>query len=685
MHLNKKLVNVTIKLHNLLKILVVLGVMKLKKVTSAILALILAFSALSVCSISAAQNEPISFDTYEALYVHAVSGSNDGEAWQAWQCEHDEDFNVVNSKIKYFFLPTSADSKTVDIYNAYKSAVTVNEVTIAPKEVKTVSYEINKSYPVTVSGETFTLKFMKSNAEAAIYINNSDADGNGTELMTYLNVDKSRSAKATGAIVDSKGNINNTAIKKIKGRGNTTWGKPKKAYNITYNDSVSIAGMSKGKKYSILANYQDDSLSRNRFLYDLSDAVGMPYASDSRYVDFYSNGYYWGSYQMAEKIEAGKSSLISDVDDTAYLNDDGTVNSDFPFVCEVDASAKEGEDYFVNTSSGNNVTIKVPELAEGDAGYEEVKAYVKEKFDAFYNSVKGRSSDPTDYADVESLAKIYLINELGKNWDSGVSSLFFVYKQDENGKYKFFGSPVWDYDNSLGNATGVGNELNDMGVSDYEEYSGWWCQYKGKTKRTKSVNNIMNLISRNNKVYEKSVSIWFEDFVPVINDFAADSSVPETGSTTEMYRAYDYYSLLKDSAEMNYQSGWLLNTSSWICDHSRLYKAHYDMSANKYTVDTKATTYKQNFTGMYNYCVDWMTSRAAWLSSEMAGDYTPQEDCLGDVNKDGSLSITDATEIQKYAAGTVYFLPSQVSRGDVNGDGIINVLDATEIQKILAE
>lgn len=411
--------------------------MKLKKVTSAILALILAFSALSVCSVNAAQNEPISFDTYEALYVHAVSGSNDSEAWQAWQCEHDEYFNAVNSKIKFFFLPTSADSKKVDIYNAYKSAVTVNEVEIAPNEVKTVSYEINKSYPVAVSGETFTLKFMKSNAEAAIYVNNTNADGYGTELMQYLNVDKSRSAKATGAIVDSNGSIDNTAIKKIKGRGNTTWDKPKKAYNITYNDAVSIAGMKKGKKYSILANYQDDSLSRNRLLYDLADAVGMPYASDSRYVDFYANGYYWGSYQIAEKVEAGKSSLISDVDDTAYLNDDGTVNSDFPFVCEVDAGAKEGEDYFVNTSSGNNVTIKVPELEEGDTGYEEVKAYVKKKFDAFYNSVKSRTSDPTDYADVESLAKIYLINELGKNWDSGVSSLFFVYKQDANGKYKF--------------------------------------------------------------------------------------------------------------------------------------------------------------------------------------------------------------------------------------------------------
>lgn len=655
--------------------------MKLKKVTSIILALILALGALSVCSVSAAQNTPVSFETYEALYAHAVTGSTDSEAWQAWQSEHDEDFTEVNSNVKYFFLPTSADSTRVDIYNAYKSSVNVNGVDIASGEVKTVNYEIGKSYSVDVSGKTYTLKLMKSNAEAAIYINNSDADGFGTELMQYLNADKSRSAKATGAIVDANGNVDNTAIKKIKGRGNTTWDKPKKAYNITYSDAVSIAGMKKGKKYSILANYQDDSLSRNRFLYDLADAVGMPYASDSRYVDFYANGFYWGSFQMTEKVEAGKSNLVSDVDDTAYLNDDGTVNSDFPFICEVDAGAKDGEDYYVESASGNKITIKAPELEEGDAGYEEVKAYVKEKFDAFYNSVKGKTSDPTEYADVESLAKIYLINELGKNWDSGVSSLFFVYKQDSSGKYKFYGSPVWDYDNSLGNAVGVNNELNNMGVSDYEEYSGWWCKFKGKSTKSKYINNVMNLISRNNKVYQKSVSVWFEDFVPVINDFASDSSTPKASSVTEMYRAYDYYALLKDSAEMNYQSGWLLDTGSWIADHSSLTKAHYDLSTKTYTVDSKAITYKQDFTGMYNYCVDWLTSRAAWLSSEMADDYTPSEKLLGDVNKDGKLSITDATDIQKYVVGNIYLTPSKVSCGDVNGDGVINVLDATEIQK----
>ena len=224
------------------------------------------------------------FKTYDALYAHAVLNSEDTQAWQSWQSEHNEDFNEINSDKKYFFLPSSADSEKVDIYNAYSSAITVNGVKIEPNSTASVPYKTNEEYSVRAGGKNFKLVFMKSTAESAVYINNDNADGNGTELITYLNRDKSNSASATAAIIDADGTIETADVKKIKGRGNSTWGKAKKPYNITFKDNVTIGSMDKCKKFSMLANYQDDSLSRNRFLYDLSDAVDMPYASDSRYL-----------------------------------------------------------------------------------------------------------------------------------------------------------------------------------------------------------------------------------------------------------------------------------------------------------------------------------------------------------------------------------------------------------------
>ena len=67
---------------------------------------------------------------------------------------------------------------------------------------------------------------------------------------------------------------------------------------------------------------------------------------------------------------------------------------------------------------------------------------------------------------------------------------------------------------------------------------------------------------------------------------------------------------------MNYKSGWLLKPNDWVADHSSLTKAHFDESSKQMVTDDTQTTYEQNYTDMYNYCCDWLTSRAAWISQE---------------------------------------------------------------------
>lgn len=56
---------------------------------------------------------------------------------------------------------------------------------------------------------------------------------------------------------------------------------------------------------------------------------------------------------------------------------------------------------------------------------------------------------------------------------------------------------------------------------------------------------------------------------------------------------------------------------------------------------------------------------------------------LGDVNLDGKVNISDATEIQKYLAGSVEFSEVRKLNADVNDDGNITVTDATAIQKMI--
>ncbi|MCR5653118.1 MAG: CotH kinase family protein [Ruminococcus sp.] len=651
--------------------------MKKKRIASIILALTLMLT-IPVFTAQAEDNAPAvpSFlqASGEGLYAHAVAGASDTEAWTIWQSAEDKDGNSDDLFVKYFFLPVSADKTKAEIYNAYEETVVINDTTLQQGESAEISYTADTPYNVKVGSTDYSLVFKNSTAEAAIYANNPNADGSGTPLFDYLKEDKSLSAKANGAIVDSSGNIDNTAIKKIKGRGNTTWDKAKKPFNITYNSAVSIAGMEKRKKFSLLANYQDASLARNRILYDLSDAVGMPYASDSRFVDFYMNGVYYGSYQCAEKIEIGKNDLINDISDTDYIAEDGSLASNFSFCIEIDPSYAQ-DDYHTSSSS-NEITIKSPELTSDKQYYSEVKDKIKSKFTGLFAKLGSSSATYetlSETIDVDSFAKIYLINELGKNWDSGVSSFYMVYKQSTDGKWRFYASPVWDYDNTLGNCAGIAKDLSNMGVSDYTEYSGWWCKFKGKRARETSSNNIMNKCANNSVIVKQAAKLWFKKFVPEITEFASG-----TGTSGELYSADGYYQLLKGTADMNYTRGWLLNTGSWISDHSSLKKAEF--KNGKYTVANNETAYAADFEGEYNYMVDWMTSRAAWLSNEFGKIFNIVN---GDVNLDEKLNINDATEIQCALAGNVPpdYHPEYA---DFNKSDKVDINDVTAIQIYIA-
>ena len=57
---------------------------------------------------------------------------------------------------------------------------------------------------------------------------------------------------------------------------------------------------------------------------------------------------------------------------------------------------------------------------------------------------------------------------------------------------------------------------------------------------------------------------------------------------------------------------------------------------------------------------------------------------IGDVNGDSTVTVLDATMLQKYLAGLASFSNEQLAVADANGDGQVTVLDATAIQKYLA-
>ncbi len=671
----------------------------MKKLLAILLTLIM---VLSVCTFAAsAEGDPapdyksVEYIKADMLYVHGTSQVAETEAWQHWQQldlyrDYDEDeqrdMGVKRedgiSEEYYFFLPSGADGKKAEILNTFSEDIKIGNLTIPSWGIATIDYNTTDDFKVEAKGKDFTVRFRKSSAEAAVYINNADADGNGTDLLSYLSQDKENDAKATGAIVNKDGSVDNTPIKKIKGRGNTTWAKEKKPFNVTYEEAVSIDGMESTKKLSLLANYQDSTLSRNRILQDLADAVGIPYSSDSRFVDLYMNGEYLGAYQYTQKVDIGKKNLVKVIDDDTHLNEDGTLKEEFPFLVEIDAGAGNTDYHTYSSKAKCNLTVKGPELDSDDPNYDKVLKIVQTKFDEMYTAVVNDTDNLEDVLDIDSLAKEVLINELSKNWDVGISSFYLTYQADEDGNYKFFGSPCWDYDNSIGNATGVKGDLRNMGVTDYEEPTGWWSQYKlnsGRGSGKTGKYTLPGYAMMNETIYQRMAEIWFENFVPALEILNS-----ENVAEGEILSKDVYYNYLKDSAAMNYEIGWRINTGDWICDHSNLINGTYDAETGAYTANNEATKYAvATFDGEYKYMIDWLNTRASWLSSEFHKNVY-KNIILGDANLDSKVNIKDATLIQKAVAKLTSIEGDSFTAADVNGDQKLSIQDATNIQKFIA-
>ncbi len=133
---------------------------------------------------------------------------------------------------------------------------------------------------------------------------------------------------------------------------------------------------------------------------------------------------------------------------------------------------------------------------------------------------------------------------------------------------------------------------------------------------------------------------------------------------------------------MNYTSGWLLNTGSWIASRNPMRRASFDFYTGAYTTGINAR-YSQTYSGMYNYACDWMLNRAAWLSNEMYADYTGSK-VAHDVDRDGAFTVGDITLVQRYLAEFCDLTALQQELADANGAGV-NISDVTSLQRIMAD
>ena len=71
----------------------------------------------------------------------------------------------------------------------------------------------------------------------------------------------------------------------IKGRGNTTWGMPKKPYKIKFDSKVSLLGEPEDKEWVLLANYADKTQLRNEMAFFLGEISSLEYTPRTHFVE----------------------------------------------------------------------------------------------------------------------------------------------------------------------------------------------------------------------------------------------------------------------------------------------------------------------------------------------------------------------------------------------------------------
>lgn len=255
----------------------------------------------------------------------------------------------------YLYLPSYANRSALKIYTALydlkiggvsvprATATTLNltgsTYSISYKRYTTGSTHNDKLHVISTTGTSALLLTTKTDLYAGLTSAYAvQADGSTPDFNMISAYKDSTSNKGDYLCYDAQGKLLNatdkvtgeplTGLKKIKGRGNSTFEASmrlygKYAYNITLTDKAKlIAGCESSKKYSLLANNADESLMRNYVIYDIADTIGMPYTPNTRLVDMFDNGNYIGAYVLTEKVEYGKNTLIPDAKSLDKTNED---------------------------------------------------------------------------------------------------------------------------------------------------------------------------------------------------------------------------------------------------------------------------------------------------------------------------------------------------------------------------
>lgn len=226
----------------------------------------------------------------------------------------------------------------------------------------------------------------------------------------------------------------------IRGRGNSTWGYPKKPYALKLDSKASILGMPKHKRWVLLANWMDRTMLRNRVAFTIAEKTCLAWTPRGEFVEVILNGKHVGNYYLCEQIKVDENRVnINELEDTDTEGDAITGG----YLMELDTYYDEVNKF---KSSIKNLPYMFKEPDEdvlNEQQFTYMKNYVNKLEEVLYDDVAFAAREYANYIDIDTYIDWWLVHEITFNGEPNHPKSSYMHK-DKLGKLK--AGPVWDFD-----------------------------------------------------------------------------------------------------------------------------------------------------------------------------------------------------------------------------------------------
>ena len=331
----------------------------------------------------------------------------------------------------FFFLPAEAKNASLIPEMTTGLEMHIDDVVVAPGRSFTIPGE-HHPLPLRIvfRGQEIaagSVEFMCAEQTPSLHI----VTRNGTDFeKVRADLSKKTLLPATYYGINPDGSADSTGQCTIGGRGNISWRKveTKKPYRLELLQEDGLFGMRDARKWTLLANYYDDTYLRNHIGFETARRLQCTDTPEDAFVNLYVNGDYHGLYQLTQKVDMDGGCIQTERGDNYQVefNTEGWVN----------------EGALTYESSLKLISVTWPK-AMSESQWEDLTASIDRAEQSFLKN----DGSYRDYVDEDSFVRQFLLHEVFLNKDVDFSSQFMMRKGDDP---KWFAGPLWDFDRTFG-------------------------------------------------------------------------------------------------------------------------------------------------------------------------------------------------------------------------------------------